>query len=50
MHSQFILFRRAGIYYCEDTTTGKQTSLRTRDEKEARNLLHARRKRFASPY
>jgi hypothetical protein len=41
MHSQFILFHRAGIYFCEDTATGKQTSLRTRGEKETSNLLHA---------
>jgi hypothetical protein len=49
MHSQFILFRRAGIYYCEDTTTGKQNSLRTRDEKEARNLLHAKKEALRQP-
>lgn len=49
MHSQFILFRRAGIYYCEDTTTGKQTSLRTRDEKEARSLLHAKKEALRQP-
>ena len=35
MKSRFILFRRAGVFYCEDTTTRKQTSLRTKDEAEA---------------
>jgi len=32
MKHRFILFQRAGIFYCEDTSTGKQTSLRTRDK------------------
>jgi integrase len=42
MKQRFILFRRNGVFYCEDTTTGKQTSLRTRDESEANTLLHTR--------
>jgi hypothetical protein len=29
MKQRFILFRRAGVYYSEDTTTRKQISLRT---------------------
>src|SRR5262245_10386532 len=37
-----ILFRRAGIFNSEDSVTRKQESLRTRDEAEARTLLHAR--------
>jgi len=35
MKSRFILFRRAGVFYAEETATGKQTSLRTKDEAEA---------------
>ncbi len=42
MKTRFILFRRAGIYYCEDTATGKQSSLRTRDESEALSVLNAK--------
>jgi hypothetical protein len=39
MNQRFILFRRAGVFYYQDTTTGKQLSLRTKDEAEARTLL-----------
>ena len=39
MKTRFNLFRRAGVFYTEDTATGKQTSLRTRDETEAKSLL-----------
>lgn len=42
MKTRYILFRRAGVYYSEDTSTRKQSSLRTRDEAEARALLHAK--------
>ena len=42
MKHQFILFQRSGIFYCEDTGTGKQTSLRTRDRTEAERLLAAK--------
>ena len=34
MKNCFILFRRAGVYYYEDTTTGRQLSLRTKIESE----------------
>ena len=49
MNVQFRLFRRQGVFYCEDTATGKQTSLRTRDEAEARTLLHARNEAARQP-
>jgi hypothetical protein len=39
MKQRFILFRRAGVFYYEDTTTGKQLSLRTKDEAEALTFL-----------
>lgn len=42
MKTRFNLFRRAGVFYTEDTATGKQTSLRTKDETEAKSLLNAR--------
>ena len=42
MKSKYILFKRAGVYYAEDTATGKQASLRTKDEGEALTLLNAK--------
>jgi hypothetical protein len=42
MKSRFILFRRAGVFYAEETATGKQTSLRTKNEAEALTLLNAK--------
>jgi hypothetical protein len=42
MKTRFNLFRRAAVFYTEDTATGKQTSLRTKDETEAKSLLNAR--------
>ena len=42
MKQRFILFRRAGVFYYEDTTTGQQLSLRTKDEAEALTLLHSK--------
>jgi integrase len=49
MKQRFILFLRAGVFYCEDTSTRKQSSLRTRDETEARNLLHAKNEAVRQP-
>jgi integrase len=49
MKTRFILFRRAGIFYCEDTVTRKQSSLRTRDEAEAVTLLNAKNESFRQP-
>ncbi len=49
MKSRFILFRRAGVFYSEDTTTRKQTSLRTKDEAEAVSLLNAKNESFRQP-
>ena len=36
------MFRRGPIFYLEDRETGQQTSLRTKDESEARKLVQAR--------
>ena len=49
MKTRFILFRRAGIYYCEDTATGKQSSLRTKNESEAITLLHSKNEAMRQP-
>ena len=49
MKTRFILFRRGGVYYCEDTTTGKQSSLRTKSEAEALVVLNARNESFRQP-
>ncbi|MDB6015943.1 MAG: hypothetical protein JWR19_432 [Pedosphaera sp.] len=45
MKSRFILFKRAGVYYSEDTKTGKQHGQRTNDEEdeaEALTILHSK--------
>jgi hypothetical protein len=42
MKQRYILFKRAGVFYSEDTTTRKQISLRPKDEGEAAILLNAR--------
>ena len=49
MKQKFIMFRRAGIYYSEDTTTRQQTSLRTKDEAEALTLLHSKNEAHRQP-
>lgn len=49
MKPKFTLFRRGGVYYSQDSATGKQTSLRTKDEAEARTLLNARNEAQRQP-
>jgi integrase len=49
MKSRFILFKRSGVYYAEDTTTRKQQSLRTKDEDEALTILNAKNESFRQP-
>ena len=49
MKTKFNLFRRGIVFYMEDTATGKQTSLRTKDEAEARSLLNARNEASRQP-
>ena len=49
MHERYWLFPRNGIYYIEDQTPGKQSSLRTRDKGVARRLLDARNQAFQQP-
>ena len=43
------MFRRGGVFYMQDSTTGKQTSLRTKDETEAKSLLNARNEAQRQP-
>ncbi len=50
MKTKFKIFRRDnGVYYTEDTTTGKQASLHTKDEAEAASLLHAKNEAQRQP-
>ena len=49
MKTKYTLFRRGGIYYSQDTATGQQKSLRTRDETEALQLINARNEAHRQP-
>ncbi len=50
MKQRFKLYRRSnGNFYAEDISTGKQSSLRTRDKAEANRLLHARNEAAYQP-
>jgi len=49
MKQRFTLFRRGDVYYCEDTLTGKQASLKTRDPAAACTLLNARNESCRQP-
>jgi hypothetical protein len=49
MKTKYTLFRRGEVFYSQDTATGKQTSLRTKDETEARSLLNARNEAMRQP-
>ncbi|HUA65751.1 MAG TPA: hypothetical protein VME24_07885, partial [Alphaproteobacteria bacterium] len=49
MNQRYIMFQRAGVFYCEDTTTGKQLSLRTKNETEAITLLHSKNESVRQP-
>jgi integrase len=49
MKPRYRLFRRASVFYCEDTATGHQSSLRTKDESEALTLLHSKNESTRQP-
>ena len=49
MKTKYTLFRRGDVFYSQDSATGKQTSLRTKDETEARSLLNARNEAQRQP-
>jgi len=49
MKTKLTLFRRNGIYYSQDSITGKQKSLGTRDEATARKLVEATNEAHRTP-
>jgi hypothetical protein len=49
MQDRFYLFRRQGVFYWQDRTTGQQKSLQTRDKLEARRQLQAKNDSVAQP-
>ena len=49
MKNRFILFQRSGVFYCEDTSTGRQTSLHTKDKADALRLLHVKNEAVHQP-
>ena len=49
MKTKLTLFRRNGIYYSQDSNTGKQKSLGTRDETTAHKLIEATNEAHRSP-
>ena len=49
MKLRFTLYRRSGVFYCQDNSTGQQTSLRTRDAGEAQTLLNAQNEAHRQP-
>jgi len=49
MNQRFTMFRRAGVYYSQDSVSGKQISLRTKDESEALTILHSKNEAHRQP-
>jgi len=49
MKPQFIMFKRSGVFYSENTLTGAQKSLRTKIKTEAVTLLNAKNESFRQP-
>ena len=49
MKTKYTMFRRGEMFYMQDSATGKQTSLRTKDEVEAKSLLNARNEAQRQP-
>jgi len=49
MNQRYRLFRRSGVFYCEDSESGQQTSLRTKDKAEALTLLHSKNESVRQP-
>jgi hypothetical protein len=44
-----VFLRPWGVYYCEDLTTGKQESLKTREKDEAHRLVAAKNEHEEAP-
>ncbi|MEI7809912.1 MAG: hypothetical protein WCJ07_15650, partial [Verrucomicrobiota bacterium] len=49
MKTKLTLFRRNGVYYSQDTATGKQKSLNTCDEAAARKMIEATNEAHRNP-
>lgn len=49
MKDRFTLFRRGGVFYCQDQSTGQQKSLQTRDKAEARRIVQAKNDTVKNP-
>lgn len=50
MKPRYLLFQRGNVFYCEDSLSGKQVSLRTKDPGEAQTLIHARNEAVRQPF
>ncbi|NOS70444.1 MAG: hypothetical protein HOP33_10990, partial [Verrucomicrobia bacterium] len=49
MKQRFYLYQRRGTYYLQDSRTGRQQSLETRDRSTAHRLLELKRQTAADP-
>jgi len=49
MHDRYWLYQRNGVFYLQDRSTGKQESLRTRDQTVAKRLFNAKNQAFEQP-
>jgi hypothetical protein len=49
MEQRFYLFRRRGTFYLQDSRTGKQQSLETKDKQAAMRLIEVKRQSVADP-
>ena len=49
MRPKYRMFRRGSVYWIQNNETGKQESLRTKDNVEARRLLHAKNEAHRQP-
>src|ERR1700733_10263343 len=49
MKTKYTLFRRGGVFYAQESATGQQRGLRTKDETEAKSLLNARKEAQRQP-
>ena len=50
MKPKFRIFRRGATYWCEDTETGRQQTLGTKNKASAIRLLHGRNEAHAVPF
>ena len=49
MKRRYLLYLRGSTWYCEDTLTGKQETLRTKDRETALRLVNARNEAQQQP-